>query len=66
MEITENLQDKDGKIREMVLLLIECRDALPAITMVQAKLNNIDLTLADRIENCLQPWETSADDPNGI
>lgn len=26
----------------------------------------IDLTLADRIEDALKTWETTADDPNGI
>lgn len=54
------------KISELVLLLLEARDALPAITMSAAKLRGIDLTLADRIEKCLEPWKTTADDPNGI
>ena len=66
MSIGEQIEDKDGKIKEMFFLLIECRDALPAITIVSAKLHNIDLTLADRIEKCLKPWETDSDDPNGI
>lgn len=64
-EICETL-DKEEKIREMILLLIECRDALPAITMTVARLRGIDLSLADRIESCLKPWETSPDDPEGI
>jgi len=54
------------KMKEMILLLIECRDALPAISLTSAKIRNIDLKLADRIEACLQPWETSDDDPNAI
>lgn len=54
------------KMQEMISLLIECRDALPAISMASARIRNIDLTLADRIESCLQPWETSPDDPEGI
>ena len=58
--------DKEAKIKEMVMLLIECRDALPAITLTAAKLRGVDLSLADRIEACLRPWETDADDPNGI
>ncbi len=73
MEITEkqrvildSLQSKDEKIREMVGLLIESRDALPAIKMVVAKLQGIDLTLANRIDKCLEPWITSDDDPDGI
>lgn len=52
------------KMKEMILLLIECRDALPAISLASAKMHGVDLTLADRIEDCLKPWET--DDPNGI
>ena len=57
--------NKEGKIKEMVMLLIECRDALPAITLVSAKLRGVDLSLADRIEDCLRPWEV-ADGENGI
>lgn len=49
-------EDKDAKIAEMFDLLLEARDALPAITMSSAKLRNIDLTLASRIEDCLEPW----------
>ena len=51
--------NKEGKIKEMVMLLIECRDALPAITLVSAKLRGVDLSLADRIEDCLRPWEVA-------
>lgn len=66
MGVTESLEDKDEKIREMVRLLIESRDALPAISLASAKIHGIDLTLAKRIEHCLRPWETSDDDPSGI
>lgn len=45
------------KMREMISLLIECRDALPAINLTCARLRGIDLSLADRIEKCLKPWE---------
>ena len=45
------------KMREMISLLIECRDALPAISLASAKLYKVDLSLADRIEKCLKPWE---------
>ncbi len=45
------------KIREMANLLVECRDALPAISVTAARLHNVDLGLADRIEACLEPWE---------
>jgi hypothetical protein len=56
-EIKEKVGDPWQKIREMVLLLIECRDALPAITLTSAQLRGIDLRLADKIEDCLEPWE---------
>lgn len=46
-----------SKMAEMAQLLVECRDALPAITLVSARLHGVDLTLADRIEKCLEPWE---------
>jgi hypothetical protein len=54
------------KMKEMILLLIECRDALPAISDINARLHGVDLTLADRIERCLEPWKTTVDDPEGI
>lgn len=44
---------EDGLAR----LLIECRDALPAISTVAARLHGISLSLADRIEEALKPWE---------
>lgn len=53
--IIENPQEK---CRELARLLIEARDALPAISMASARLRGIDLTLADRIEAALEPWET--------
>jgi len=45
--------------KEMFYLLLESRDALPAISMTSAKLRGIDLTLANRIETCLKPFETT-------
>lgn len=48
------------KMREMIRLLIECRDALPAISLSYAKLYRVDLSLADRIEKCLEPWRIEA------
>ncbi len=51
---------KAAAFKKMPALLIEARDALPAITMMSAKLRGIDLTLADRIENCLKPWEVKS------
>lgn len=61
--IIENPQEK---CKELVMLLIEARDALPAITLTAAKLHNLDLILADRIEDAIKPFETMADDPDGI
>lgn len=60
--ILDSIPNKDEKIMEMAKLLLECRDALPAITMVAAKIRGMDLTLSDRIENSLEPWV----DPDGV
>lgn len=46
----------EKKISEMARLLLECRDALPAISFASAKLRGVDLSLADRIEAALEPW----------
>lgn len=48
-----------NKCIELAKLLIECRDALPAISLASARLHNIRLDLADRIEEALKPWEIS-------
>jgi len=53
----EDFEAARQKLKEMAALLIECRDALPAISMTSAILHNVDLNLANRIENCLSPWE---------
>ena len=45
------------KLEAMATLLVECRDALPAISLVAAKLHGVRLDLADRIETELKPWE---------
>lgn len=47
----------EEQVLKMLELLLEARDALPAINVVAAKMYNIDLTLADRIENTLEPWK---------
>lgn len=52
----ETIEDCRETIARHVPLLIECRDALPAISMASAKLHNVDLSLADRIERALEPW----------
>ena len=48
--------EKCRKCNELARLLIECRDVLPAISVVSARLHNVSLTLADRIEEALKPW----------
>lgn len=45
-----------SKCRELMQLLLEARDALPAISLTSARLHHISLSLADRIENALEPW----------
>jgi hypothetical protein len=45
------------KVKEILNLLVECRDAIPSISMTAARLNGIDLSLADRIDKCLKPWQ---------
>ena len=57
MKPTDKITDKDAKLNDMARLLLECRDALPAISLTSAKLHNVSLSLADRIEACLEPWE---------
>lgn len=53
------------KVQDILELLIECRDALPAISMTAARLHYISLTLGDRIDECLEPWATTESDPEG-
>ncbi len=55
-----------SKCNQLARLLIECRDALPAITDVRARLYGVDLSLADRIEEALKPWEVPADTEGAI
>ncbi len=47
-------------------LLLECRDAISCISMAQARLHSVSLTLADRIDTALEPWKVADDDPRGI
>ncbi len=53
----QTLEEWEAKAIELATLLVECRDALPAITLASARLRNIRLDLADRIEEALKPWE---------
>lgn len=56
------MTDKDcKKCVELARLLLEARDALPAITIERMRLHNVSPTLADRIEDALEPWEIKND-----
>ena len=44
------------QMERMARVLIKCRDALPAISTVNARLYNIPLDLDKQIEECLEPW----------
>lgn len=49
------------KCNELARLLLEARDALPAISLASAKLRGISLSFADRIEDALEPWKIKED-----
>lgn len=53
------IDNPEEKCRELARLLLEARDALPAISTASARLHRIDLTLADRIEAALEPWRVT-------
>lgn len=61
--IKERTAEKCKKCNELAKLLLEARDALPAISITSARLRNIDLTLADRIETALEPWRIKDENP---
>lgn len=46
----------ERKVAEMFHLLLECRDALPLLTMKDAQQHKLSLTLDTRIEGALEPW----------
>ena len=54
--MADRIDDKSDKIKQAFLLLLETRDALPAIQLSAAKVRGIDLALADRIEDWMEPW----------
>jgi hypothetical protein len=63
---SEGIENKAEKLDGMARLLIECRDALPAIKQHQLRLYNISPTLADRIDETLEPWVVPSDTPGAI
>lgn len=62
MKKPETIEEYENKCEEMFYLLIECRDALPAITIHAARLHRVRLDLDKRIEACIECYI----DPNGI
>jgi hypothetical protein len=68
MSIIEKLpRDELEKLtKRMFYLLHESRNALPAILMPLAKLHNIDLSLANRIDDCLDLFKTTEENSNEI
>ena len=50
------LAQAEARCKAMARLLLECRDALPAISVVSARLHNVDMSLDRRIEKALEPW----------
>ncbi len=50
------MTEECNKCKALARLLLEARDALPAISLTSAKLHGIDLRLTDRIEEELKPW----------
>lgn len=60
MKISEmSKEELEKKVEQAFDLLLESRDALPAISLASAKIHRIDLRLADRIEDWLSTWETT-------
>lgn len=59
--MADRVADKNEKIKQAANLLIECRDALPAITVVQQRLHNVSHDLDKRIEAWLEPWLITED-----
>ena len=55
------IENPQEKCRELAKLLLEARDALPAISLATARFRGIDLSLADRIETALEPWREKHD-----
>lgn len=60
--MADRVDDKNEKIKQAANLLIECRDALPAITVVQQRLHGVSRNLDKRIEDWLEPWRIADED----
>ncbi len=55
----DRLKAIERRFKAMWPLFIEARDTLPAISSMSARLNKVDLTLADRMDDVgvLERWE---------
>ena len=58
----DRLRDCDERLKAMLPLFEEARDALCAIPLASAKLHNVSLTLADRMDDVGIParWKVRA------
>lgn len=55
----QSVEEWQAKWKQIMPLLLEARDALPAISLSTAKLYGLSLTLADRIDAALEPWRVT-------
>ena len=62
----QTVEQYEAKLREMVVLLVECRDAITAIPLTAVRLGRVSGDLDRRIEACLKPWEVDANHPGAI
>ena len=62
----ESVTPECEKCNQLARLLIECRDALPAISLASARLHGVKLDLDVRIAEALKPWEVPAGTPGAI
>jgi hypothetical protein len=50
---------KDPRTWELVQMLIKCRDALPAISVLRRDLHGVPPDLDKQIERLIEPWKVS-------
>lgn len=53
---------KDPRTWDLVKMLIQCRDALPAISDVRMKLYGVPQDLDKQIERLIEPWKSDGPD----
>jgi hypothetical protein len=57
---------KDPRTEEMFIVLLKCRDALPAITKERMRMYNVPADLDKQIDKCIEPWKVPADTPGAF